>query len=253
MEYLVKDGRIQPGRIEEVAAAKCKHEVDESKPRRPAKKPPSNWAYRRSTANSAAIWANSNIAPRMARTPFDHSMEVAYLTGIMAAELGLDQILGQTRWLTPRYRQSGGLRARRLPRSTRRRTRPQIQRTRCRHQLDRIAPWRCRGHFVIAHLVAAADTLSAARPGARSETLETYVKRIGQLERSPKASTASSKLTPCRRAARSASWSFRTKSAMPMPSRWRRRCARRLRTTMTYPGQIKVSVIREYRATETAK
>ena len=91
--------------------------------------------------------------------------------------------------------------------------------------------------FVISNLVQAADTLSAARPGARSETLENYVKRIEQLE------------TICKSfegvQTSYAMQSGREVRVMVIPEK--------IENEMTYPGQIKVSVIREYRAIETAK
>ena len=106
---------------------------------------------------------------------------------------------------------------------------------------------------VISHLVVAADTLSAARPGARSETLETYTKRITQLEEIAKGYEGVQQAY--------AMQAGREIRVMVVPERVSDadavRMAQQLReqieTTMTYPGQIKVSVIREYRANELAK
>ena len=107
--------------------------------------------------------------------------------------------------------------------------------------------------YVISHLVEAADTLSAARPGARSETLENYVKRIEQLEQICKSYEGVSQSF--------AMQSGREVRVMVVPERiddigaykLARDIRERIEIEMTYPGQIKVSVIREYRAIETAK
>ena len=107
--------------------------------------------------------------------------------------------------------------------------------------------------FVISNLVQAADTLSAARPGARSETLENYVQRIEQLE------------TVCKSFAGVANCyamqSGREVRVMVVPDRvsdddsfsLARQIKEKIEAEMTYPGQIKVQVIREVRAVEVAK
>ena len=107
--------------------------------------------------------------------------------------------------------------------------------------------------YVISHLVAAADTLSAARPGARSETLETYVKRIEQLETICKSYEGVQQAY--------AMQSGREVRVMVIPDKvsdaeavkMAQDIRSNIETNVTYPGQIKVSVIREYRAVETAK
>jgi ribonuclease Y len=107
--------------------------------------------------------------------------------------------------------------------------------------------------FLISHLVQAADTLSAARPGARSEILENYIKRIEQLEQICNSYDGVYQSY--------AMQSGRELRVMVLPDKMDDIAAfklakdikNRIETEMTYPGQIKVSVIREYRAVETAK
>jgi len=106
---------------------------------------------------------------------------------------------------------------------------------------------------LIAVLAAAADTLSAARPGARSETLETYIKRIEQLETICKQFDG---VQSCY-----AMQSGREIRVMVIPEKiddlqafkMAHDIREKIENEMTYPGQIKVNVIREYRAVETAK
>jgi ribonuclease Y len=106
---------------------------------------------------------------------------------------------------------------------------------------------------VIAHLVSAADTLSAARPGARSETLENYIKRIEDLEKICKSYDGVSSSY--------AMQSGREVRVLVVPEKisdndaykLARDIKEQIENEMTYPGQIKVSVVREVRATEIAK
>jgi ribonuclease Y len=107
--------------------------------------------------------------------------------------------------------------------------------------------------YVISHLVAAADTLSAARPGARSETLETYVKRIEALEKIAKSFTGVSQAY--------AMQSGRELRVMVEPeeisdaeaTKMCQEIRAKIESGVTYPGQIKVAVIREFRANDIAK
>lgn len=107
---------------------------------------------------------------------------------------------------------------------------------------------------VVACLVQAADAVSAARPGARRENLENYIKRLEKLEA---IATSFEGVEKCLRhpggTARSASSSSRRSSAMTRWSLWPVTLPRRSRRRMDYPGQIKVNVVRETRAVDYAK
>ena len=110
-----------------------------------------------------------------------------------------------------------------------------------------------RSTHLISNLVAAADALSAARPGARSESLENYIKRIEQLEVVSKSFEGVS--------AAYAIQAGREIRVMVVPEKVddaraykiAREIREKIENEMTYPGQIKVTVIRETRASETAK
>jgi len=251
LEYLVKDGRIQPGRIEEVVA-KCRKEVEES-----------NIKYGEEACFKLGLpRINRELVSYVGRLHYrtsygqnglTHSMEVAYLTGIMAGELGLDVNLARRAGLLHDIGKSvdfemegshvelGAQLAKKYGEND------VVINSIESHHGDTEA------RYVIAHLVAAADALSAARPGARSETLETYIKRIEQLETLAKGFDGVSQAY--------AMQSGREVRVMVIPEKVSDaeavRMAQELRSKIeqevTYPGQIKVSVIREYRAVETAK
>jgi ribonuclease Y len=106
---------------------------------------------------------------------------------------------------------------------------------------------------VLAVLVQAADALSGARPGARREMLETYVKRLTDLER---IGTSSPGVTNCYaiQAGREIRVIVSSEEVSDAQSHiLAKEIARKIEDEMTYPGQIKVNVIRETRAVEYAK
>jgi ribonuclease Y len=106
---------------------------------------------------------------------------------------------------------------------------------------------------VEAVLVTAADALSAARPGARREILETYVKRLKQLEEIASSFKGVQK-TFAIQAGREIRIIVDSEKISDEESIWLSRdIARRLEAELTYPGQIKVTVIRETRAVEFAR
>ena len=251
LEYLVKDGRIQPGRIEEVVA-KCRKEVEESTVK-----------YGEEACFKLGLPSiNRELVSYVGRLHYrtsygqnglSHSMEVAYLTGIMAGELGLDVNLARRAGLLHdigksvdfelegSHVQLGAQLAKKYGEND------VVINSIESHHGD------VEARYVIAHLVAAADALSAARPGARSETLETYVKRIEQLENIAKSFDGVSQAY--------AMQSGREVRVMVIPEKisdaeavkMAQQMRERIEQEVTYPGQIKVSVIREYRAVETAK
>ena len=107
---------------------------------------------------------------------------------------------------------------------------------------------------LLAILVQAADAVSAARPGARREALEGYVRRLEKLENwSSAASPAWRGCSPCRRGARFGWWSTPGRVDDLAAAELARQIARRLEEELQYPGQILVTVIREFRVTDYAR
>jgi len=251
LDILIRDGRIQPGRIEEVIS-KVQAELDES-----IRKAGEEAAFKLGLPkiNKELLMYVGRLKYRTSygQNAYDHSMEVAYLSGIMAAELGLDQNLAKRAGLLHDIGKAvdfemDGSHVELGSRLAKKYGEPDVVINAIEsHHGDVPAK------YVISSLVQAADTLSAARPGARSETLENYIKRIEQLETICKSYDG---VYQCY-----AMQSGREVRVMVIPDKiddlaafkMAREIREKIETEMTYPGQIKVSVIREYRATETAK
>lgn len=251
LDILIRDGRIQPGRIEEVIS-KVQAELDES-----IRKAGEEAAFKLGLPkiNKELLMYVGRLKYRTSygQNAYDHSMEVAYLSGIMAAELGLDQNLAKRAGLLHDIGKAvdfemDGSHVELGSRLAKKYGEPDVVFNAIEsHHGDVPAK------YVISSLVQAADTLSAARPGARSETLENYIKRIEQLETICKSYDG---VYQCY-----AMQSGREVRVMVIPDKiddlaafkMAREIREKIETEMTYPGQIKVSVIREYRAIETAK
>ena len=251
LEALIKDGRIQPGRIEEIVE-KCRNEVQES-----IHKAGQDAAFKLGLPkiNKELLDYVGRLKYRTSygQNALDHSIEVAYLSGIMAAELGLDENLAKRAGLLHDVGKAAdfemdGSHVEIGSRLAKKYGEPEVVINAIEsHHGDVPAK------FVISNLVQAADTLSAARPGARSEILENYIKRIEKLEEICKSYDSVYQSY--------AMQSGRELRVMVIPDKiddvgafkLAREIKERIENEMTYPGQIKVSVIREYRATETAK
>lgn len=251
IEYLVKDGRIQPGRIEEVAA-KCRKEIEESTMKY-GEEACFKLGLPRINRELVAYIGRLHYRTSYGQNALTHSMEVAYLTGLMAGELGLDVNLARRAGLlhdigkSIDFEQEGSHVELGAQLAKKYGENDVVINAIESHHGD------VEARYVIAHLVAAADTLSAARPGARSETLETYIKRIEQLETLAKGFDGVDKAYAMQsgREVRVIVKAEKVSDAEAILIAQQLRD--KIEAEVTYPGQIKIAVIRETRAVETAK
>ncbi len=251
LERLISDGRIHPARIEEMVE-KARREVD---------------ASIKQAGEHAVIEAGVNgLHPELIkllgrlryRTSYgqnvlNHSLEVAYLAGIMASELGLDPTIARRAGLLHDIGKAldheiegshvdiGVDVARKYKENE------TVIHAIHAHHGD------VEAKTVIACLVQAADAISAARPGARRENLENYIKRLEKLEE-----VASSFDGVERCFAIQAGREIRVMVKPEVVNDERmlplaREICKKIETDLDYPGQIKVNIIRESRAIEYAK
>lgn len=251
LEYLIKDGRIQPGRIEEIVE-KARNEVNTS-----CHEAGINAAFKlglpRINKDLLDFVGRLKYRTSYTQNALEHSIQVAYLCGIMAAELGLDQNLAKRAGLLHDIGKAAdfemdGSHVEIGARLAKKYGEPDVVINSIEsHHGDK------ESKYIISTLVQAADTLSAARPGARNETLENYIQRIEKLEEITKQFEGVQSSF--------AMQSGRELRIMVVPEKINdaetyklaRDIKDRIESEMTYPGQIKVSVIRETRATEVAK
>lgn len=251
LETLVADGRIQPPRIEEVVN-KFKKEI-ENEIREYGEKAVFETGIGRVHPELVKLIGRLKFRTSYGQNALAHSMEVAFLSGKLAAELGLNEIQARRAGLlhdigkAADHEMEGshidiGLEL------AKRYKEPQVV-------LDAIG-----SHHgdrepttIIAHLVAAADTLSAARPGARSESLENYIKRLSQLEEICNEFKGVDK-TYALQAGREVRIIVKPEEINDVEAyKLARDIRQKIENEMNYPGTIKVTVIRETRVHEVAK
>lgn len=251
LEILMKDGRIQPSRIEEVVN-KVKSELDESIAKY-GDEAVFKLGIGRMNRELVKLIGRLRYRYSYGQNCLEHSVEVATFTGIMAAELGLNQSLAKRAGLlhdigkATDHETEGSHVEIGVEIATKFRENPTVIDAIASHHGDKEA------QTVIAHLVAAADTLSAARPGARSESLDNYIKRLQQLEELTNEFKGVDK-TYALQAGREVRIIVKPEEITDAEAcMLAREIKNKIETTMNYPGNIKVVVIREVRVQETAR
>ena len=251
LEKLISDGRIHPTRIEEMVE-KAKKDVDAA----------IKQAGERATFEVNIHGINPDLVRLLGRLRYrtsygqnvlQHSIEVAILAGIMAEELGVDPVLARRAGLLHDigkafpYDVEGshvqiGVNAAKKYKEGR-----EVVHAIEAHHGD-VEP-----QTVIAVLVQAADAISAARPGARREDMENYIKRLEKLEEIAEGFTGIEKAFAIQ-AGRELRVMVKPESVhdedMPLIAR---QMAQKIQEEVKYPGQIKINLIRESRATDYAK
>lgn len=251
LEILVSDGRIQPPRIEEVFS-KCTKEL-ENEMREEGEKAVFEIGIGKIHPELVKLIGRLHFRTSYGQNALQHSKEVAFLAGKLAAEIGEDEILARRAGLlhdigkATDHETEGSHVEIGVEIATKFRENATVIDAIASHHGDKKAT------TVIAHLVAAADTLSAARPGARSESLDNYIKRLQQLEELTNEFKGVDK-TYALQAGREVRIIVKPDEITDAESYMLARDIKnKIETTMNYPGNIKVVVIREVRVQETAR
>jgi ribonuclease Y len=251
LEKLIQDGRIHPTRIEEMYE-KSRREVEQTI---------------KAEGEKAVISANcGSIHPELVkllgklkyRTSYGqsvlkHSLEVSYIAGLMAAELGADEKQARRAGLLHDigkaldHEMEGSHIALGVEYARKYKESEAVVHAIQAHHGD----VECK--TVVAALVQAADAVSAARPGARRENVENYIKRLQQLEEISSSFNGVEKAYAIQ-AGREIRVMVKPEviddNKMPLIAR---QIAQKIEEDMEYPGQIKVNIIRESRAFDIAK
>ena len=251
LERLIVDGRIHPARIEEMVE-KAQKEV-EANMREDGEAATLEVGIHGIHPELVKLLGKMKFRTSYGQNALKHSMEVAQLSGLLAAEVGVDVRMAKRAGLlhdigkSIDHEMEG--------------SHVQLGSDLCRkYKESAIVINSVESHHgdvepqsLIACIVQAADTISAARPGARRETLETYTNRLKQLEDITNSFKGVDKSFAIQ--------AGREVRIMVVPEQvsdddmilMAREISKRIEDELEYPGQIKVNVIRESRATDYAK
>ncbi len=251
LERLIADGRIHPARIEETVD-KCRREL-EIQMKREGDKAVMELGIHSLHSDLVKLIGRLKYRTSFGQNVLSHSLEVAWLAGLMAGELGVNVQLARRAGLLHDIGKAldheieGSHVQIGVDICKKYRENPQVIHAIEAHHGD-VEP-----KTTLAFIIMAADAISAARPGARRENMESYIKRLETLEALCNGfeGVESSYAVQAGREVR----------ILVQPDKvsddevilLARNVAKKIENELDYPGQIKVSVIRESRATEYAK
>ena len=248
---LIADGRIHPARIEEMGQ-RAQAEVEEEI-RKAGERASMETGVTELHADVVKLLGKLKFRTSYGQNVFEHSLEVSHLAGVMAGELEANEKIARRAGLLHDLGKAVDFEVEGPH------TAIGVDLARHYHESEEVI------HAIAAHhgeeqpqtveavLVQAADALSAARPGARRETLETYIKRLEKLEKIAD-SFAGVEKSYAIQAGREIRIMVKPDDLDDLAAaRLAKELAEKIEADLEYPGQIKITVIRETRAVEYAK
>lgn len=251
LEKLVKDGRIHPGRIEELVEKTRKDLLEEI--REIGEQTYLDLNIHGLHPEMIKLLGRLKYRTSYGQNVLQHSKEVAYVASMLASELGLDPVIAKRAGLLHDigkaadheiegpHAEIGADFARRYGENE------VVINAIASHHEDVEAT------SLIAHIVSAADAISGARPGARRETLENYIRRLEKLEKIADAFDGVEKSYAIQAGREIRILVSYKKVDDVHAAQLANEISRKIEEEMEYPGQIKVVVIRETRAIDFAR